>query len=360
MIKSTSNIGKPYANNTNCETIQQQYTTQQGQNSIPIKYAQYSSSNNTLQSPSNQHQQIPKTKSNFSNNNNTNNNNGTGQVLSSSPSNQNSLTQSYLNQIQSYNSPNSYLTHQQNISRDNPASSFGGPPAVAPKPSTISNIHQYRLQPQSPNSINHQPISPTRGVCHKMPPMSPVNSNLSNRLTYQTTSNDSPHQVECNRELNIRTIGSTNVNGNDTVIRKSSSNSNITSQSKSSPSSYKYKEAHQILLSSPAINNVNSSSTGSLTAANNSTTNPSSNGVSHQSQSLSPSNVNSPINSQFSVSSPAISQNNQQNNPNFEPNTVGDGLSNRLNKEQFRHALQMVVNPGDPRYRYKNFTKIGL
>lgn len=359
MIKSTSNIAKPYANTPDCQTIQQQYTTQQGQHSIPIKYAQYSSSNNTLHSPSSQQQQIPITKS-VSNNNNTNNNNGTGQVLSSSPSNQNSVTQSYLNQTQSYNSPNSYLTHQQNVSRDNPASSFGGPPAVAPKPCTTSNIHQYRLQPQSPISINHQPTSPTRGVFHKMPPMSPVNSNQSNRLTYSTTANDSPHQVESNREHHTRSIGSTNANTDDIVIRKSSSNSNITSQLKSSPPSQKYKEAQQIPLSSPAINNVNSSSTGSLSAANNSTTNSSSNGVSHQSQNLSPSNVNSPINSQFSVSSPTISQNNQQNNQNFESNTVGDGLSNRLNKEQFRHALQMVVNPGDPRYRYKNFTKIGL
>ncbi len=33
--------------------------------------------------------------------------------------------------------------------------------------------------------------------------------------------------------------------------------------------------------------------------------------------------------------------------------------STRLTHEQFRHALQMVVNPGDPRHIYDNFIKIG-
>lgn len=33
--------------------------------------------------------------------------------------------------------------------------------------------------------------------------------------------------------------------------------------------------------------------------------------------------------------------------------------SDRLSNDQFRHALQMVVNPGDPRLRFKNFIKIG-
>lgn len=33
--------------------------------------------------------------------------------------------------------------------------------------------------------------------------------------------------------------------------------------------------------------------------------------------------------------------------------------NNRLSHEQFRHALQMVVNMGDPRVRYTNFAKIG-
>ena len=33
--------------------------------------------------------------------------------------------------------------------------------------------------------------------------------------------------------------------------------------------------------------------------------------------------------------------------------------NSRLSHEQFRHALQMVVNPSDPRLRYANFFKIG-
>lgn len=33
--------------------------------------------------------------------------------------------------------------------------------------------------------------------------------------------------------------------------------------------------------------------------------------------------------------------------------------NNRLSHDQFRHALQMVVNQGDPRIRYNNFVKIG-
>ena len=43
--------------------------------------------------------------------------------------------------------------------------------------------------------------------------------------------------------------------------------------------------------------------------------------------------------------------NNQMNNQNVN--------TDRLSNDQFRHALQMVVNQGDPRQRYKNFIKIG-
>jgi len=46
------------------------------------------------------------------------------------------------------------------------------------------------------------------------------------------------------------------------------------------------------------------------------------------------------------------SGNNNNNNSNSSNNS-------RLSHEQFRHALQMVVNPSDPRLRYKNFFKIG-
>ncbi|CAF0874303.1 unnamed protein product [Brachionus calyciflorus] len=42
------------------------------------------------------------------------------------------------------------------------------------------------------------------------------------------------------------------------------------------------------------------------------------------------------------------------NSPNNAQN-----LDNRLSNDQFRHALQMVVNQGDPRQRFKNFIKIG-
>jgi len=42
-----------------------------------------------------------------------------------------------------------------------------------------------------------------------------------------------------------------------------------------------------------------------------------------------------------------------------QPDTDSTGPTSRLSNEQFRHALQMVVNSGDPRIRYTNYVKIG-
>jgi hypothetical protein len=51
--------------------------------------------------------------------------------------------------------------------------------------------------------------------------------------------------------------------------------------------------------------------------------------------------------------------NNNNTSHNNSGNSGSNTGSNRLSHEQFRHALQMVVNPGDPRLRYTNFVKIG-
>ena len=65
----------------------------------------------------------------------------------------------------------------------------------------------------------------------------------------------------------------------------------------------------------------------------------------------------------ISKSSSSNNLNGEANNINTSHNNSGNSgsnnSSNRLSHEQFRHALQMVVNPGDPRLRYTNFVKIG-
>lgn len=48
-----------------------------------------------------------------------------------------------------------------------------------------------------------------------------------------------------------------------------------------------------------------------------------------------------------------------KSNSNSNMNTPQNMNTDRLSNDQFRHALQMVVNQGDPRLRYKNFIKIG-
>lgn len=47
------------------------------------------------------------------------------------------------------------------------------------------------------------------------------------------------------------------------------------------------------------------------------------------------------------------------NNTNINGQNNNNNNNSRLSHEQFRHALQMVVNPSDPRLRYKNYFKIG-
>ena len=102
----------------------------------------------------------------------------------------------------------------------------------------------------------------------------------------------------------------------------------------------------------------------------------------HSKQIFSPNNLNSPkFNQQISTpkmvnledanlchsdSSEIVNNNNSsdieeieksnESLENIESNSAG---ANRLTLEQFRHALQMVVTPGDPRLRYNNFVKIG-
>ena len=44
---------------------------------------------------------------------------------------------------------------------------------------------------------------------------------------------------------------------------------------------------------------------------------------------------------------------------NRDSQTTNNNSNSRLSHEQFRHALQMVVNVGDPRLRYTNYIKIG-
>ena len=59
-----------------------------------------------------------------------------------------------------------------------------------------------------------------------------------------------------------------------------------------------------------------------------------------------------------SDSSEMVNNANNNSSDNEEAKAELDG-SARLSHEQFRHALQMVVTPGDPRLRYTNFVKIG-
>lgn len=60
-----------------------------------------------------------------------------------------------------------------------------------------------------------------------------------------------------------------------------------------------------------------------------------------------------------------IDQDVNKSNENFSDTSLTNQTSsslnnsNRLSHEQFRHALQMVVNIGDPRLRYTSFIKIG-
>lgn len=62
---------------------------------------------------------------------------------------------------------------------------------------------------------------------------------------------------------------------------------------------------------------------------------------------------------------PAMPQNLDSLSDHHQSHTEPSQMTNtntgnsRLSHEQFRHALQMVVNPNDPRLRYKNFFKIG-
>lgn len=57
-------------------------------------------------------------------------------------------------------------------------------------------------------------------------------------------------------------------------------------------------------------------------------------------------------------SKPVVLQQQQQATGETSDSSCG-GSTNRLSHEQFRHALQMVVNVGDPRIRYNNYIKIG-
>lgn len=84
--------------------------------------------------------------------------------------------------------------------------------------------------------------------------------------------------------------------------------------------------------------------------------------------SISTSNI-TPNNIQNQNSSNSTEALNEQQKTASKAPSSPDNLSNsqqqqqqqqsKLSHEQFRHALQMVVNPSDPRLRYKNFIKIG-
>lgn len=197
--------------------------------------------------------------------------------------------------------------HPQNLYspclQDNSSAIMGGsnqkPPAA----------HQYRLQPQSP--VNNTPISPNNQARVSASPAksSPIRPDVS-QFDYPDAV--SPHNA-------------TGILKNSQNIRKSSSNSNINSNINSSPP----------LPSQPLIN---SSSTGSLNTSQNNGHN----------------QIANPIN----ASSSSIN-NNVESSSSSEGGSNGGGPCSRLSRDQFRHALQMVVNPGDPRMRYKNFSKIG-
>jgi tRNA A-37 threonylcarbamoyl transferase component Bud32 len=65
-----------------------------------------------------------------------------------------------------------------------------------------------------------------------------------------------------------------------------------------------------------------------------------------------------------SLSSPESPKLNLNNNADVQKinkisPTLNTSLGSRLTHEQFRHALESVVNPGDPRQFYENFMKIG-
>lgn len=69
----------------------------------------------------------------------------------------------------------------------------------------------------------------------------------------------------------------------------------------------------------------------------------------------------SPSNGSSSSPPPTTTTMQQPQTPSSQnSSSSSSGVTSRLSHEQFRHHLQMVVNPGDPRYRYKNFTKIGM
>ena len=68
----------------------------------------------------------------------------------------------------------------------------------------------------------------------------------------------------------------------------------------------------------------------------------------------------SPSNGSSSSPPPTTAMQQPQTPSSQNSSSSSSGVTSRLSHEQFRHHLQMVVNPGDPRYRYKNFTKIGM
>jgi p21-activated kinase 7 len=217
--------------------------------------------------------------------------------------------------------------------------SAGGTPLLPPQVPVLNKPHQHQQQQhhqllnrlQSPQFNTPSPPQKPQMLANTQLNKYP---SLDDKATIELTPQQAyghprPPLIGQRGESSLSTVIDDSSASAKREIKKSSSNSNIiVNTSASAPN---------------GLVNTNSNSTGSLTT--NSQVNNRGSDAGNQPQ------------QQHQLATPTSATNSPNGGNNGNSNN--NAASNRLSHEQFRHALQMVVNQGDPRVRFKNYIKIG-